>query len=870
MTEKLTTPLSGIKEREIEILGLMAKGLTNTEIADQLFVTRETIRWYNKQIYSKLGTSRRTEAIALAQELGVIGEKVRKSEPKDNYTAEFHLPITNGPFVGRDTELADLSSLFNKPKIRLISIIAAGGMGKSRLALEFGHQIKRRFKNGALFIDLTAISNPKDIALLALNSLGLTSSGQDTAQEILMNYCREKELLIIFDNFEHVLDGASILSELLEVGPNLKIIVTTREQLNLRLETAYFLQPIIESGAELFTEIASMMHAGRKIGQNDQVAIQKIVDVVGGLPLALILAATWLDTLTVAEVGAEIEANLDFLSSELQDMPTRQRSMRAVIEPTWNRLSADEQKAFMWSSVFRGGFTREAFQQATGASIRTIQTLLRRSLFHHGIGRRYNLHPLIQQFGFEKLQSAGMVTAAKSAHLKTFLNFAQQEYDALLGKQLLEGIEKYEAEQGNIRAALKWSLADENDVIDGVALTLAMIRFWLDKSQLVEASEALAQALQHQPDSAELNMYLGFCHYRLGDMREADINLHRAIDLAKETGDLQTLANSYRILVPIYFIQKKSIEEILGLLETAIEIGESIGNRLFVARCHDSLGLTLSAIGQKPEKVLHHFEKALSTFEEIGNQRNISSVLYNMANEHFRLRDMKQARQLAEQSLSFMRQLNDKVAISRRVTAIAKWDIVEEEFERAEAYLTEAERLSQEMGDRSRLQNALYVKGILLMIMGDFDQSAAVLTDSVKLAEKLTNLNAVATCHSNLAQLYLMQDEVEKARPHIVKSLETLQDSVFQPWEPMMVYANYLWHLDDITGCAPIVATMSMELEKFERGEAINNQYFLRPLIYRVEQKLGAEGWQAAVQAAEGKTVKQHFEDAIKTVSSSR
>ncbi len=866
MTDRLTAPLGDFKEREIEILQLMAEGLSNPEIADRLFVTRETVRWYNKQIYSKLGTSRRTEAIALAQEMGLIGGKaaVAKTETSNPNTAYFELPITNGPFVGRESELVELSGFLSKPKYRLLSIIAAGGMGKSRLSLEVGHLVKSQFKNGAVFIDLTAINNPDDIATATLQRLGLTLADTTVSQEILLNYCREKELLLIFDNFEHVLSGAGLLSKLLETGPKLKIIATTREQLNLRLETAYYLQPIIEDGGRLFTEIALMMHPNLEIGEEERPDIEQIVNAAGGMPLALVLAATWLDTLSIPEIGKEIKANLDFLSTELQDMPDRQRSMHAVIDPTWGRLSEAEQKAFMWASVFRGGFSRESFQQVTGASLRTIQSLLRRSLIYHSVGRRYNLHPLIHQYALEKLQQANMVTAAKQAHLETFLSFAQNETPTLLGKQFLDGVQKFEVEQGNLRAALEWGLEEENEPDKGVALTLAMIRFWLDKSQLVEASEAIKRALHHQPDHAELHMRLGYCYYRLGDAAETNKHLQKAIELAEKTGDLGTLANSYRILVPIYFVEKKSVEDILGLLEKAIEIGEALEDVLFVATCHNSLGMVLNALGHPPDKVLAHYSKALAVYEEQGNQRNVSSILQNMALEHYRLRDMAKARELAEHSLSFMRQINDKVAMARRITTLANWDIVEEEFEQAHTYLTEAQLLSEEMGERNHLQYTLYIKGILLTIMGDFDASAATLKQALELAERLSKIESAAACHSNLGQLCLMQQDVENARPHIFQALRSLQETVFQPWAPMMAYANYLWHTKDLDTCAPIVATMSQELELLEKGEAINNQYFLRPLIYRVQQKFGAEKWNSVVKAVEGQTLKQHFETAIK------
>ena len=388
MTEKLTAPLEQFKPREIEIISLMADGLSNKEIGETLFIGKETVRWYNKQIYSKLGTSRRTEAISLAREMGIIGEREKVEDEGVLYT----LPVTTGPFIGRDEETADLIDLLNNPDIRLISIIATGGMGKSRLVLELGHQVKDNYQHGAAFIDLTAVTNPDDIAKHTAATLGLNVSDRQDPLDIIINYCREKELLLIFDNFEHVLEGASLLAEILEAAPKVTIVATTRERLQLRVETGYPLLPVTNSGGRLFIEMARMMRPKIEISLIEQEAVERIVELVGGLPLGLVLAASWVDTLSIADIAEEIEASLDFLSAEMGDVPERQRSIHAVIDPTWKRLSEQEQKAFMWASVFRGGFTRKSFQSVTGASLRTIQTLLSRSLISHGHGRRYTMH----------------------------------------------------------------------------------------------------------------------------------------------------------------------------------------------------------------------------------------------------------------------------------------------------------------------------------------------------------------------------------------------------------------------------------------------------------------------------------------------
>lgn len=361
MQDRLSAPLDEFKERELEIINLMADGFSNQEIADKLFITKETVRWYNKQIYSKLGTSRRTEAIALAREMGLIGDS--QDGISDNQVIQHILPITTGPFIGRDNELTELSELLANPDIRLLSLIAAGGMGKSRLSLELGHLVKGNYKHGVAFIDLTPIRNPDDVVKVAIANLGLNTKGEQSAQEVLFNYCREKELLLIFDNFEHVLQGASLLADILEIAPKATIIASSRERLNLRVETTFYLNPVTEDADTLFIEVATMMQPNFVLSEDEQGIVHDIVDLVGGSPLALVLAATWVDTLSIAEIAEEIENNLDFLSAEMGDMPERQRSIHAVIDPTWKRLNEKEQKLSCGPLCFVGDLHARHFNR---------------------------------------------------------------------------------------------------------------------------------------------------------------------------------------------------------------------------------------------------------------------------------------------------------------------------------------------------------------------------------------------------------------------------------------------------------------------------------------------------------------------------
>ncbi|MGB7338911.1 MAG: tetratricopeptide repeat protein [Phototrophicaceae bacterium] len=853
MNDKLSAPLDEFKERELEVINLMAEGLSNKEIADQLYITKETVRWYNKQIYSKLGTSRRTEAIALAREMGLIGN----TQTENAKAIRHKLPTTTGPFIGRDNDLKDLSDLLHNPDIRLLSIIATGGMGKSRLSLELGHLINGNYEHGVVFIDLTSIQNHADIAEFLLSSLGLNIVESQTVQETLFDYCREKELLLIFDNFEHVLSGARLLTDILDIAPRVKIITTSREKLNLRVETSYQLEPILDDGKQLFIEIALLREPTLKITEDDYDDLQHIVDAVGGLPLGMVLAATWIDTLSIAEIAEEIQANLDFLSAEMGDMPERQRSIHAVIEPTWKKLNDDERKAFMYTSVFRGGFSREIFQNVTGVSVRIFQSLLHRSLIHHVDGKRYNIHPLLKQYALEKLETHKMLDDARSSHLAAILDYALVQKEKLYSGGYLDALNAFEEEQDNFRAALdrKFSGTDLQsylDLIDNLSV------FWSARAQIREAIHYIEQAVIDAPDNPRFPMFLGFDYYRMGEMDKAESNLLQAITLAEELHSFDVLANSYRILTLVYQ-HKKPIEELLEHLKKALEFAQKSGNQITIAACHTTIGTLLADMGEDSTIVLEHHQKGLAIYEELGDLQGISRIIYNMAIVYHHLGDTKRARELCKESLSLKQKIGDKAGIARRLSVLASWDIAEEELERAREYLAESRIICEELGEQRRLSYTLGVESLLQIVVMDYENAQTLMERGLSIAQTINDYMQIEQFHSYLALLYLLQGHSELAKSHVLQAIEAHKKPSVSVWLCIVAYVRYLWHSKALDDCIPIAAIT------FHHGvtDDLSNRYFLQPLYYNIQQEIGELKWQEACNKALGITIEDLFQEIV-------
>lgn len=838
MNPKLDAPLDAFKEREIEIIHLMADGLSNQEIADQLFITKETVRWYNKQIYSKLGTSRRTQAIALAREMGLIGDQ----ETETSQSIQHKLPVTTGPFIGRDHELDQLSSLLDDPNIRLISLVGTGGMGKSRLSLELSHQVKANYEHGAAFIDLTPIRNPDDIARFAGVGLGLSIRDKQSPQEILLNYCREKELLLIFDNFEHVLSGATLLSDILVVAPNVKIIATSRERLNLQIETVFYLKPLIQYGVKLFAEFANMMHPNIKINADERNDIIHIVDLVGGSPLALILAANWIDTLSVAEIAEEIKANLDFLSADLGDMPDRQRSMHAVIDPTWKRLTEKEQQAFMWVSVFRGGFTRESFQQITGASIRILQTLLNRSLINHGHGRRYDMHPLLRQYAREKLDSANMLHNAKNTHLEAFMTYAQTHAERMFSGHYLDSVEALEQESDNIRAALDWSLQG-NHIEQGVAIILANSELWLTRSKVLEAITYVEKALQ-KSDHPMLYYWQATYLERLGRVALCIEAANHLIAHGELNQNPEILAYGQ---VRLGMMQNKFGAR--PLFESALSNALKTDNQRLIANCH--IYLSFGDPAQHPiDDPRSHLQQALKIFESLGDLHGISRVTNNVAIQYYDEKRIPEAKDLMDYSLQLKRKIGDRAGEARRLTTLSMWAMAEEELEKAQEWLVKSHEICEELGELERLSYVLSTEGLLYLLMMDYERAQSTLERNLQIDIDIQDDRGVVDIYCMLCQLHLLQNNPTEARRSLQHGIDSIERDPTQPALLIITYANYLWYKSELDTCIPIVAALAdRELNTYVGSNLIINNYFLQPLSYRIRQHIGDHAWQDAVHA---------------------
>jgi predicted ATPase len=371
-------------------------------------------------------------------------------------------------FVGRDTELDDILGLMNNPLCRLLTLIGPGGIGKTRLVQEFIAKHRVLFPDGLYIAYFQAVPSPDLIVSTIAEALDFRFQPGGDSHHQLIDYLHDKSLLLVLDNFEHLLDGASIISDILVSTVAVKLLITSRERLNLQEEWVYEIRgldypmndtaPDIEgfSAVQLFVHSARRVYPAFRLTQPHKPLVVRICRMVGGMPLGIELASAWTRALPCDEIAREIERSLDILETSSRNILPRHRNMRAAFEPTWNRLSEDERRVFMKLSVFRGGFTREAAEYVAGAALRTLSVLVDKSLLRLDTnGRRYSIHELLRQYSEEKLCSSPHAqNETLDLHCAYYMRFlSEREVDIVfLGRQR-EAIEKINNELENVRIA---------------------------------------------------------------------------------------------------------------------------------------------------------------------------------------------------------------------------------------------------------------------------------------------------------------------------------------------------------------------------------------------------------------------------------
>jgi predicted ATPase/DNA-binding SARP family transcriptional activator len=561
-----------------------------------------------------------------------------------------NLPAQITPFVGREFEITALSGLILDPDFSLVTIIAPGGMGKTRLALELGRRLVKQFQNGAFFVELAPINDSKNIIPLVAEAIGyqFQQNGRSQKQQVL-DYLQNKQILLILDNFEQLIDGGSeIVTEMLESAQGLKILVTSRRRLYQAGETLFTLHglrlPDLDSAQdaarsaaiELFHQAARRARPDFVLNSENLPHAIRICRLVQGMPLGILLAAPWISVLSTSEIAAEIQQGLDILEAEGGELPQRLRSIRAVFDHTWGMMTEEEQGIFMKLAIFRGGFTRQAGQAVAGSGLRQLQSLFNKALIARDASQgRYTTHELLRQYAEEKLHQSGQYNQTRHNHTHYYLTYLAEQAANLMGAQQLPTLKLIEVDFKNIYAA--WDDAVNNREYDLLGLALeAMYLFCFLQSRLEDgkalfdsARQGLAPSAGHDPHPVWLA--LGIRFYSTADspavLKE---RLGASLTLARDRDDLPEEAFCLHTLATFAHYVDQNPTQAIAFYEQCAAIYRQFGKRYYLAQTLSKLGEAHQLLGQT-DLTLRYVNEAYQLQREIGDQMGESETLRALA-----------------------------------------------------------------------------------------------------------------------------------------------------------------------------------------------------------------------------------------------
>ncbi len=677
----------------------------------------------------------------LEKELGVqpalettaLYERIRAARQARRH----NIPAAVAPLMGRDRELADLRHRLANPHCRLITLTGLGGAGKTRLAQEVARRCSDMFINGAW---LVALADVEAVGLIpALGNLFDFPFTKGDHRKQLLNYLRQKELLLVLDSFEHLLDASPLLTEILQAAPEVKLLVTSRERLDIEGEWVAEVGGLAMSitadapsaAAQLFMQCAQRARADVDFDAPELAAVAEICQLVGGLPLAIEIAAARTRTLSCATIAADIRQGVDMLASTRRDIPARQRSLRAVFESSWARLTPAGQRTLTALSVFRGGFSADAAVRVAGPPAPLVdKSLVQRH------GERFQLHEVLRQFAAEKLDPAG---GAQQAHAAYFAEWAaacaqmdQRQAFALLADEL-----------ENVRAAWLWSCPQQD------TSTLAAMAPLLDRYLEVQGrySEGLAlvqQALAAYDAPAD------------ADELPPDRRGHLlARLLAIRASFLSTTGRS---------------AEAIPLLASCLAYFQRVGDLEQTMACQNKLGRSYGFVSQ-PEQAERHFRAYLAAARDLGDRRQIANALNNLATVVTTLGRSQEAEGLLRESLALRRTLDDEPGLSSTLINLAVALYNQGRYAEEKPLLAEAIEISRRINQPRNLAGALGNLGTILLREEQYEAALKLFQQGLEIHRNTGYRYGMAIALDNVGTAHYHLNNEQEARYHLHQAI---------------------------------------------------------------------------------------------------
>ncbi len=738
-----------------------------------------------------------------------------------------NLPAQSTPFLGREREMAQIGEWFGDPACRLLSLVGPGGSGKSRLATEAAAQQVYSFRDGVFLVPLAALSTPEGIVPAIAQALELTFHPGGEPRPQLLSCLRRRELLLLLDNYEHLLagpeagqeDGAGLVADILAAAPGVQVLVTSRTRLSLQGERLFpiagmeyppltpGLSPrgrgesdrvIRYSAVQLFLDTARRVRPGYEPTDDDLAHVAGLCRLVEGMPLAILLAAAWTDILSPAEIVAQVAQGLDFLEGELRDLPQRQRSMRAVFDASWRLLSQREQAVFAALSVFHGGFTAHAAQEVAGASLPALRSLVHKSFLEVDEGGRYGVHELLRQYGAEQLaRVADGGQEACDRHAAYYAGALERWATDLQGARYREATTEVERELANAGAA--WAWATERGQVQHLARMANGLGFFysghgpyregelafrMAAERVLALISGLSQTAQAQSAQsallrrvlARLLAWQGYFTYVLGPLEAADRIFDQSASLlaSPELAD-QDLRAERALLLEVRTDREADPLTSRRLSEQMLALYRELGDARGISSALMWLGSSTVGTGEYQE-ARRRFEEMLAFARSSGMVGYVGSALCGLSRMAAALGDSETAVRLATEAIG------PYPLEGGRHWALFDCNVWGDVLQRSGRYGEAEVLVEQDWADWAKILPGLVYRPLLSVIwvklhLGQYERVRALAEEELAMTRRQRDSGCTACTLLALSYLAIAEGAHAQAQQPLVESISLFRES---------------------------------------------------------------------------------------------
>ncbi len=731
----------------------------------------------------------------------------------------FPLPTPPTPLVGREVELLQIAATLSNDECRLLTLVGPGGIGKSRLALAVAERMRERFDDGVLFVALAAVPTVERMASAMASALGVGQYGHEDPLRQVEVFLRDKRLLLVLDNMEHLLDGGEqVVSGILRHAPEVTVLATSREQLNLHGEWLFSVRGLsvpersdgydrvpaagaaaagasadgvapdeaemgeASSAVRLFMQSARRANVAFAPTLEDRRAIVRICRLVEGMPLAIELAASWVRVLTCSEIAAETERDWGFLSGSARDMPARHRSLRAVFDQSWALLGEEERRCLCELSVFHQGFRRDAAEAVAGARLLDLSSLVAKSLLQPlatPAGDRFELQEMVRQYAAEQLAAGGTQPEVMRRHAVFYAARAEQLEPQLHGPQQGEILNRFAVEHANLRAALEWCA--RNDAEMGLRLCAALWWFWFVRGHwresrhwqttLLAATEGAATPI---PARTALLVRAANMAWLAGDLAQAAALAQEAEEAALHAGDERnlTLVRYVQGQLATHSDAARSTEA----FEQSLALARRLGDRWAEARALYRLGVN-AYVDDNLKRARDFYAQALAIFRALGDTWGTYAALSDAGGVSRRAGDFETAQRVGEESLALCRTLGFRqgVALELLSLGVVAWALGA--FDAARGRLNESRRAFAEIDNKRGMAEAHYYLGHTELCAGNRDEARVQFEHALANSREAGFAPSIAVALHGLARVELVQGQTERCRALLREALDAQGES---------------------------------------------------------------------------------------------